>query len=228
MADFPLRLERRPAPSDAMRYAAPLLASLAMFATGLAVFAAMGVPPLAALTSFFVTPLESLYGVGELLLKATPLALCALGLAIGFRANVWNIGAEGQLTLGAITAGGVALFVAPEGPAGLALALLAGIAGGMAWAAIPALLRTRFNTSEILVSLMLVYVAQLLQLPAVSRLRGRIAAAAAGRRPAREPRGILRARARGRLLGVPGAAVRRLPHARVGPRAGRGALRGLR
>jgi general nucleoside transport system permease protein len=162
MADFRLRLERRPAPSNAMRYAAPLLASAAMFLTGLAVFAAMDVPPLAALTAFFVTPVNSLYGVGELLLKATPLALCALGLALGFRANVWNIGAEGQLTLGAIAAGGVALFVAPDGAAGLPLALLAGVAGGMAWAAIPALLRTRFNTSEILVSLMLVYVAQLL------------------------------------------------------------------
>jgi simple sugar transport system permease protein len=112
---------------------------------------------------FFVQPLNSLYGWGELLLKATPLALCALGLALGFSANVWNIGAEGQLILGALCGGGVALFwSAALGQWALPAILLAGIAGGAAWAAIAALLRTRFNTSEILVSLMLVYIAQLL------------------------------------------------------------------
>jgi hypothetical protein len=99
------------------------------------------------------------YGVGELLLKATPLILCGVGLAIGFRANVNNIGADGQLTMGAIAAGAVALYF-DEVQAWwvLPLMLLAGALGGMLWAAIPALLRTRFNTSEILVSLMLVYV----------------------------------------------------------------------
>src|SRR6202035_1495281 len=112
---------------------------------------------------FFVQPLNSLYGWGELLLKATPLALCGLGLALGFSANVWNIGAEGQLTLGAICGGGVALFFGAElGRLAIPVILIAGGVGGPAWAAIPALLRSRFNTSEILVSLMLVYIAQLL------------------------------------------------------------------
>jgi len=146
-----------------MRIAAPLLAAFAMLATGLLVFAFLGKDPLNALQVFFVKPLDSAYGVGELLLKATPLALCGLGLALGFRANVWNIGAEGQLTLGAICGGGVALFCsAALGKFAIPVILLAGILGGAAWAAIPALLRTRFNTSEILVSLMLVYIAQLL------------------------------------------------------------------
>jgi len=168
MADFPWRpppwrLEKRAAPSAAMRIAAPLIAAAAMLATGFAIFAFLGREPLTALYMFFVEPLNSLYGVGELLLKATPLALCGLGLALGFTANVWNIGAEGQLTLGAICGGGVALFWSSElGRLALPVILLAGIAGGAAWAAIPALLRTRFNTSEILVSLMLVYIAQLL------------------------------------------------------------------
>ncbi|HEV7631658.1 MAG TPA: ABC transporter permease [Steroidobacteraceae bacterium] len=163
MADWPWRLERRAAPSAVLRVAAPLIAVAAMLVTGFIVFAALGQQPLQALGLFFVTPLNSLYGVGELLLKATPLTLCALGLALGFRANVWNIGAEGQLTLGAIGGGGVALFWSQAlGPMGLPAVLLAGVLGGMAWAAIPALLRTRFNTSEILVSLMLVYIAQLL------------------------------------------------------------------
>ncbi len=150
-------------PSGIMRIAAPLIAALAMLATGFVIFALLGKEPVNALDVFFVQPLNSLYGWGELLLKATPLALCALGLAFGFRANVWNIGAEGQLILGAICGGGVALFLSAElGRLALPVILLAGVAGGAAWAAIPAVLRTRFNTSEILVSLMLVYIAQLL------------------------------------------------------------------
>ena len=99
----------------------------------------------------------------ELLLKASPLCLIGLGLAIGYRANVWNIGAEGQLTLGAIVGGGVALFWgASLGPLAIPVVLIAGALGGMAWAAIPAWLRTRFNANEILTSLMLTYVAQLI------------------------------------------------------------------
>jgi simple sugar transport system permease protein len=163
MLELPWRLERRPEPSNVMRVAAPLIAALAMLATGFVIFAVLGKAPVNALDVFFIEPLNTLYGWGELLLKATPLALCALGLAIGFRANVWNIGAEGQLTLGAICGGGIALFYGARlGALALPVILLAGVAGGAAWAAIPAFLRTRFNTSEILVSLMLVYIAQLL------------------------------------------------------------------
>ncbi len=163
MLELPWRLERRAAPSTTMRIAAPLVAAAAMLATGFVIFALLGKEPLNALDVFFIQPLASVYGWGELLLKATPLALCGLGLALGFRANVWNIGAEGQLILGAICGGGVALFGGSRlGSMALPVILVAGIAGGAAWAAIPALLRTRFNTSEILVSLMLVYIAQLL------------------------------------------------------------------
>jgi ABC-type uncharacterized transport system permease subunit len=160
--ELPWRLEKRAAPSGLMRVAAPLIAAAAMLATGFVIFALLGKEPVNALEVFFVEPLNSLYGWGELLLKATPLALCALGLALGFRANVWNIGAEGQLILGAICGGGVALFWSSNlGRMALPAILVAGVAGGAAWAAIPAVLRTRFNTSEILVSLMLVYIAQL-------------------------------------------------------------------
>jgi general nucleoside transport system permease protein len=163
MLEFPWRLERRAVPSGWMRVAAPLVAAAAMLATGFVIFALLGKDPVNALDVFFVQPLNSLYGFGELLLKATPLALCALGLAFGFKANVWNIGAEGQLILGAICGGGVALFCSANlGHLALPVILMAGVGGGAAWAAIPAVLRTRFNTSEILVSLMLVYIAQLL------------------------------------------------------------------
>jgi simple sugar transport system permease protein len=163
MVDWPITLERRPQPSTAMRFAAPLIAALAMLVTGFLAFALLGKSPLNALYTYFVSPIASTYGIGELLLKATPLMLCALGLAVGFRSNVWNIGAEGQLTIGAITGSGVGLFWGqPLGHLAIPAMLLAGVCGGMAWAAIPALLRTRFHTSEILVSLMLVYIAQLL------------------------------------------------------------------
>jgi simple sugar transport system permease protein len=143
-----------------MMLASPLIAAVAMLFTGSLLFFFIGQEPLHAFYVYFVKPWTTLYSVGELLLKATPLILCGVGLAIGFRANVNNIGADGQLTIGAICAGAVALYF-DEVQAWwvLPLMLLAGALGGMLWAAIPALLRTRFNTSEILVSLMLVYVA---------------------------------------------------------------------
>lgn len=147
-----------------MSYASPLLAVVLTLLSGYFLFFFLGKDPLQAFLVFFVKPLSTTYGIGELCLKAAPLILCALGLALGFRANVWNIGAEGQLTIGAIVGGGMALWLHEVTSAWLLvpLILVAGTLGGMAWGAIPAFLRTRFNTNEILVSLMLVYVANLL------------------------------------------------------------------
>jgi simple sugar transport system permease protein len=157
-----IRLEPRPEPSRAAAWLSPLVAVAATVVLGAIVFAALGKNPSTALAAFFVEPIASRYGVGELLLKASPLMLIATGLAIGYRANVWNIGAEGQLTLGAMGAGGVALaFGDTESPLLLPAMLLAGTLCGLAWAAIPAFLRTRFNANEILTSLMLVYVGNL-------------------------------------------------------------------
>ena len=158
-----IRLERRPEASQLMSYASPLIAIVLMLIGGLLLFTLLGKNPIEGFTVFFVNPISDLYGISELLLKATPLMLCAIGLAVGFRANVWNIGAEGQLIVGAVGASAVALyFYESEGAHILVLMVIAGAIGGMLWAAIPALLKTRFNTNEILVSLMLVYVAQLL------------------------------------------------------------------
>ncbi|PWC86682.1 sugar ABC transporter permease [Azospirillum sp. TSH100] len=158
-----IRLEPRGQASKAMVYATPLLAVALTLLSGFVLFMAMGFDPLKALYSFFVAPLTSVRGLGELVVKATPLVLCAVGLAIGFRANVWNIGAEGQLTLGAITGGGLALAFYGEGGWWLLpLMVIGGAIGGAVWAAVPAYLRLRFNASEILTSLMLNYVALLL------------------------------------------------------------------
>ncbi|MCP4331900.1 MAG: ABC transporter permease [Gammaproteobacteria bacterium] len=158
-----LRLERRPEASYLMSYASPAIAIVLMLIGGLLLFAFLGKNPIEGFKVFFINPLSDLYGISELLLKATPLMLVAVGLAIGFRANVWNIGAEGQLIVGGIAASAVALyFQESEGAHVLILMVIAGCIGGMLWAAIPAFLKTRFNTNEILVSLMLVYVAQFL------------------------------------------------------------------
>ena len=158
-----IRLERRPEASQLISYASPLIAIVLMLIGGLLLFAFLGKNPLEGFKVFFINPISDLYGVSELFLKATPLMLIAVGLAVGFRANVWNIGAEGQLIVGGIAASAVALyFHEAEGAHVLILMVIAGGIGGMLWAAIPAFLKTRFNTNEILVSLMLVYVAQLL------------------------------------------------------------------
>jgi simple sugar transport system permease protein len=160
-----LSLEARPQPSLAMNIVSPLLALALTVIIAALLFWVLGRDPVRGLSVFFIEPLASRYALAEVALKSTPLILCALGLAVCYRANVWNIGAEGQFLLGAICAGGVALWVTTSGiaaPRGLLVpvVLLAGIAGGMFWAAITAFLRDRFNANEILVSLMLVYVAQ--------------------------------------------------------------------
>jgi simple sugar transport system permease protein len=156
-------LEPRARPSVLMQWLAPALAVALTVLTGALLFEIMGYAPGAALHAFFISPISTSYGLAELGVKAAPLVIIATGLAIGFRAGVWNIGAEGQFTIGAIFGGGVALaFYEVEGFWVLPLMVLAGIAGGMLWASIPAFLRVRFKVNEILVSLMLTYVATLL------------------------------------------------------------------
>ncbi len=157
------RFEPRPAPSRFWVWASPLLALLLTVLIGVLLFLALGKDPWRALQMFFYEPIRSAYAWGELSIKATPLLLIALGLAVCFRSNVWNIGAEGQFVVGAVAASGVALLADRSSPSGFfVLVLVAGMLGGGAWAAITAWLRDRFHASEILVSLMLVYVAEML------------------------------------------------------------------
>jgi simple sugar transport system permease protein len=163
MIRTPWRLVPRTQPSARMRVLAPLMAVLLTIVAGCIVFASLGLSPLAALKVFLIEPLSSVNGVSELLLKASPLCLIALGLAIGYRANVWNIGAEGQMYLGGVFATGLAIYFHESGgPWLLPAMVVAGAIGGALWAAIPAFLRVNFHANEILVSLMLTYVADLL------------------------------------------------------------------
>ena len=158
-----LKLEARSQPSPAWTYGSPVLALAVTVLIGVLLFVALGKDPVAGLRVFFWDPIKSPYALGELTVKATPLLLIALGLAVCFRSNIWNIGAEGQYVLGAIAASGVALLADKGSSSWIVLpVVLAGVLGGMFWAGITAWLRDRFNANEILVSLMLVYVAVML------------------------------------------------------------------
>ncbi len=161
-----LRLETRAQPSKTMSFASPLIALAITVVIGIGLFWILGKDPLRGLQMFFVEPVRNLYGLAELSVKATPLILIALGLAVCYRSNVWNIGAEGQYIFGALGAGWVAMQAGPAtawlGNAYVVLVLIGGVVAGMCWAGIVALLRDRFSANEILVSLMLVYVADLL------------------------------------------------------------------
>ncbi len=157
-----LKLELRPQDSKFWRLASPLLALVITVVLGIGLFVLLGKDPVRGLQMFFWEPLKSAYALGELMVKATPLLVIALGLAVCYRSNVWNIGAEGQFVIGAVAASGVALLADKESGRWFVLAvLLAGVAGGMFWASITAWLKDKFHANEILVSLMLVYVADM-------------------------------------------------------------------
>lgn len=152
----------RESPSRLRRIVTPFAALGVALAIGGIIVALMGRSPWRAFQVFVVEPLTDPWALQEVMLKATPLTLIAIGLLFCFRANRWNIGAEGQFLMGGLAGGGIAILT--HGMAGfwiLPLMLLAGVIGGALWAAIPAWLRTRFGISEILTSLMLVYVAEL-------------------------------------------------------------------
>ncbi len=159
-----IQLERRAETPALLTLVSPLLAVALTVLSAVPIFLALGVDPWAALYVYFIMPVSDSWGLQEVAVKATPLVLIALGLALCYRANVWNIGAEGQFLAGAMAGGWVAIVThgAPNGPWLLPAMLLAGTLGGVALALVPAALKTRFGVNEILTSLMLVYVAELL------------------------------------------------------------------
>ncbi len=157
-----IRIEKRPEATPLWQWGAPVMALILSLVLGIILFSSLGFHPLEALYAFFIGPISNAWGMGELVNKATPIMLCATGLMIGFRANVWNIGAEGQFLIGALAAGALGLAFWEEDHVWLVPAMaLAGILGGMLWALPPAVFKTRFGANEILTSLMLVYVASL-------------------------------------------------------------------
>ncbi|MBB4302271.1 simple sugar transport system permease protein [Rhodobium orientis] len=158
-----IELVRRPNRSRAMAVLSPLVAIFLTVVAGFLVFSAVGVDPFRALYIYFIEPLTAWWSVEALIVKAVPIVIIAVGLSLCFYSNTWNIGAEGQLVAGAMAGSALPiLFPDFQGPLVMPLMLILGIAGGMAYGAIPALLKTRFGANEILTSLMLVYVAQLM------------------------------------------------------------------
>jgi len=171
-----ITLEKRPQPSRVWVFATPVLAVVLTMVFGAVLFALLGKNPVETIRTIFFDPLFSEFAWfyrPQLLIKGAPLVLIAIGLSFGFRAGVWNIGAEGQYIMGAICGAAVGLALYPaETRLIFPLMILAGALGGWAWAMIPGVLRVKFGTNEILVSLMLVYVAeQLLASMALGALR---------------------------------------------------------
>ena len=154
-----LKLEKRRAPSLAMLVATPIASVILTMLIGIVVFDLLGINGFEAVVDIFLSPLLYSYKWQDVALKAAPLIIIALGLSMGNRAQVWNIGAEGQYVIGALCCAGVGIaFGQTGGFLVVVLMIAAGIMGGGLWAAVPAWLRTRFNVNEILSSLMLTYI----------------------------------------------------------------------
>ena len=155
-----IKLEKRAEPSRVMLFATPIVAVILTMIIGAALFDALGYDGQRTVKEIFFTPVLASYKWLDVAARAAPLIIIALGLSLGNQAKVWNIGAEGQYIVGALCGAIVAYFTqSATGSWVIIPMMLAGIAGGAAWAAIPALLKTKFNVNEVLTSLMLVYVA---------------------------------------------------------------------
>ncbi|MCO5368493.1 ABC transporter permease [Pseudomonas alliivorans] len=155
-----LSLEPRGQQSRAMLWCSPLLAAVLTLACGSLLFIALGLDPWVTLHTLLIAPVSDLYGLSELMVKTLPILLCALGLAVAYQARIWNIGAEGQLLLGALAGSAVAVnIIEMESRWALVMVLIAGTLAGAAWAGVTAWLRTHFNANEILTSIMLNYIA---------------------------------------------------------------------
>jgi general nucleoside transport system permease protein len=158
-----LVLERRAERSTTIAIVSPLIAIALTLVTMTVLFALLGKNPIAALSVYFIEPLTDAYSLQEIAVKATPLVLIAVGLSLCYLANVWNIGAEGQFLIGAVAGSWLAVKThgTDAGPWVMPAMLALGALGGALYALIPALCKVRFGASEILTSLMLVYVADL-------------------------------------------------------------------
>ena len=127
-----IKVEKRNDVSPSIYFLTPILAIFLTLIGGAIIFYVLGFNPIEALKFFFITPISDLYGLSELLVKATPLCLIAIGLSFCFKSNNWNIGAEGQLIFGGIVGGGVALlFYGHDGFYVLPIIILSGAIGGM-------------------------------------------------------------------------------------------------
>ena len=156
-----IALKKRLRPLYWRRYLITPAAILSAFCLGAILFLWVGVNPVRAYVEMLKGAFGSFYNFSEVLVRATPLILCGLSVALAGKMQIWNIGAEGQLVMGGVAGAGVALFLSSHIPDPLVIPtmLFAGFLGGAAWGLIPGILRARFRVNEIITSLMLNYVA---------------------------------------------------------------------
>src|SRR6201995_1936752 len=158
-----LVLEKRAERPNMIALISPLIAIGMTLVTMVILFAILGKNPLLALDVYFIEPLTDSYSLQEIAVKATPLVMIAVGLSLCYLANAWNIGAEGQFLIGAVAGSWIAVKTqgTDAGPWVLPAMLLMGAIAGALYALILAICKVKFGASEILTSLMLVYVADL-------------------------------------------------------------------
>jgi len=154
-----IRFEKRKDVSKAFSYSAPFISVFGALATAGIFLLFAGVNPLTAYYYMLVESLGSVYGITETLVKATPLILTGLGVSLAFRMQIWNIGAEGQLHIGAIGAAWVALYSGLEGFIVLPAMFLAGALFGGLWASVAGVLKAKLRVNEIIVTLLMNYIA---------------------------------------------------------------------
>ena len=155
---FGYRLEPRPNASSGVVFGYSALAvAVALIITGF-IFMAYGLNPFAAYGIILDKTLFDWRGFSEVLRKTVPLLLAGAGLVLAFRAQFWNIGAEGQILAGAVGAAGVALFVPVPASLAIPAMFLAGFVAGGLWGFLPALLKVRLGVNEIITTLMMNYI----------------------------------------------------------------------
>jgi len=155
----PFQFEPVQAPTGAWILMVSLAAVISAFIAAGVIFWAFGINPLKAYAVIFVGTLADRRAAPEILRQTIPLLLCGVGLVVAFRAQFWNIGAEGQLLAGAVGATAVALFVPLPGPWLLPAMFLAGCGAGVLWGLLPALLRLKLDVNDVITTLMMNYIA---------------------------------------------------------------------
>ena len=158
-----IKIKNREENSNIWKFLSPIVALVLSLLAGMILFYFWGYPIIDSFVAFYLKPFSNIYNIGEIALKAIPLILIALGLSLGFKAGIWNIGGEGQFIIGALGAASVSLyFIEQQGFWILPLAGISAMFVGMLWAFLPALFYVKFNVNIVLSSLMLNYIASLL------------------------------------------------------------------
>lgn len=162
---FRITVERRLRQPRWLTFVVPIVSVVFALLVAALVLVATGHDPLSTYRQLFQAAFTQSGSLDQTLIAATPLAFTGLAAAAAFRMRLWNIGAEGQMYMGAITGAAAGLYLGGSGgpaPFPIAAMVVAGAAGGAAWAFIPGFLRAFLNTNEILTSLLLNYVAGLI------------------------------------------------------------------